>query len=380
MIRKKITQEIANIDRSLLSAILILILFGWIMSFSATAFYFESYIYFIKNTFVISVSLIAGFLVLFIPTFVIHKYAKLLFRITILLLILVFVPYIGHSVNNSSRWIDLGLMYFQPSELMKIAMIIMMAKRLSIENKHIHKPFVGFLVNLAIIFSGCIFIVLEPDYGATMIIALSAAAIIFAAGTNFKQIIMEISLVLAIVSVGIILNMNRFIRLTTFWQTDLWENSAQSVYQTKQAMIGIARGEWFGTGLGAGIQKYGLLPERHTDMIFAIIGEELGILGMLFVMAMIFYIIIKCLLIARKAIHKNKRFSSYIAFGFAVLFSLQTIINIAMNIALIPPKGFTLMLISYGGSSMLISVIALAIILRIDIENKLKFSKENKYV
>ena len=224
------------------------------------------------------------------------------------------------------------------------------------------------------------FCILNISNGATLIISLSAIAMIFAAGGYIKQILLSAGISVLGVLIFMLFNENRWLRLTSFWQGNLWENSANSVFQTKQALIGIARGEWFGTGLGAGIQKYQLLPERHTDMIFALIGEELGIFGMLFVIIMLLYIIIKGLSIAQEAIKKGKRYSSYVAFGICILFSMQTMINIGMNIALLPPKGFTLPLISYGGSSLLFTVISLAIILRIDMENKERYSKEKKYV
>ena len=150
---------------------------------------------------------------------------------------------------------------------------------------------------------------------------------------------------------------NRLDRLVSFWSEDLWRDDAK-IYQTQQALIGIARGDWFGTGLGAGIQKYYLLPERHTDMIFAVIGEELGVLGMLFVLFSFLFILLKGFSISKVALQKGRLFSSYVVFGICTWFAMQITVNIGMNLGLLPPKGFTLPLLSYGGTSMIFSIIA----------------------
>ena len=164
------------------------------------------------------------------------------------------------------------------------------------------------------------------------------------------------------------------------WNGDIWNSEDPRLDQTKAALIGIARGDWFGTGLGGGIQKYGLLPERHTDMIFAVIGEELGILGMLFVILSFAYILTKGFNIAKLALKKGRKYSSYVVFGICTWFAMQITVNIGMNLELLPPKGFTLPLISYGGTSMIFTIISLAIILRVDMENKTNYSKQRKYV
>ncbi len=145
-------------------------------------------------------------------------------------------------------------------------------------------------------------------------------------------------------------------------------------------MIGIARGEWFGTGLGGGIQKYSLLPEPQTDMIFAVIGEELGILGMLFVLFSYTYILGKGFNIAKIALKKGRKYSSFVAFGICTWFAMQITVNIGMNLGLLPPKGFTLPLLSYGGTSIISSIISLAILMRVDMENRTNYAKQREYV
>jgi len=362
-------------DKSLLSAIIALIIFGWIMSFSASLAYFESYSYFFKQTLFIIIALAAGLGILNTPISVLQKYSIPLFILSIVLLIVVFFPKpIGHEVNGSSRWINFVFFKFQPSELMKLSMILFMAGFLIRQEKDVRSPWMGFFKTLLIIGIADVLLLLETDFGALLIISLTALAMLFAAGSYLKQLSIVTTSLFAVVGILIAFNPNRLDRLTSFW------NDYTQVHQTYQALIGIARGEWFGTGLGGGIQKYALLPERHTDMIFATIGEELGIVGMLFVLLSFSYILIRGFNIAKLALKKGRKYSSYVVFGICTWFAMQVTVNIGMNLALLPPKGFTLPLLSYGGTSMIFAVISLAIILRVDMENKTNYSKQRKYV
>ena len=365
-------------DKSLLSAILLLIVFGWIMSFSASLAYFESYSYFFKQTLFICIGLSAGLIVLRTPISVLQKYSVPLFALSLALLIIVFFPKpIGHEVNGSARWINFIYFKFQPSELMKLSMILFMAGFLIRQEKDVRSPWMGFVKTLLIVGCADILLLLETDLGATIIVSLSAMAMLFAAGSYLKQLGIVLLGFFALMGVLITLIPNRLARLTSFWQGDLW---GENVYQTQQALIGIARGDWFGTGLGAGVQKYGLLPERHTDMIFAVIGEELGVVGMLFVIFSFAFILTKGFTIAQSALKKGRKYSSYVAFGICTWFAMQITVNIGMNLGLLPPKGFTLPLLSYGGTSMIFAIISLAIILRIDMESKTHYSKQRQYV
>ena len=367
-------------DKALLSAILMLIIFGWIMMLSASLAYFDSYTYFYKQTLFIFMGLSAGLITLNTPISVLQKYSIPLFILTIVLLAVVFLPSpIGHSANGSTRWINFVYFKFQPSELMKLSMVLFMAGFLIRQEKDLRKPWMGFLKTLLIIGIADLLILFETDLGATLIISLTALAMLYAAGSYLKQLGIVTFGVFALVGVIIINYPNRLDRLVSFWSEDLWRSDAK-IYQTQQALIGIARGDWFGTGLGAGIQKYYLLPERHTDMIFAVIGEELGVLGMLFVLLSFLYILLKGFSIAKLALQKGRHYSSYVVFGICTWFAMQITVNIGMNLGLLPPKGFTLPLLSYGGTSMIFSIIALAIVLRVDMENRTKYSKQRNYV
>ena len=368
-------------DKQLLSAILALIIFGWIMMLSASLAYFSSYSFFIKQTLFIFMGLIAGLITLNTPISILQKYSIPLFIFSLILLVVVFFPPpIGHTVNGSTRWINFGFFKFQPSELMKLSMILFMAGFLIRQEKDIRKPWRGFMKTLIIISLTDLLLLFETDFGATLIISLTAMAMLYAAGVFLKQLSIVTSFVIILIGIFIASNSNRMARLTSFWVDDFWGSSDPKVHQTQQALIGIARGDWLGTGLGAGIQKYSLLPERHTDMIFAVIGEELGVLGMLFVLLSFLYILLKGFSIAKLALQKGRHYSSYVAFGICTWFAMQITVNIGMNLGLLPPKGFTLPLLSYGGTSMIFSIIALAIVLRIDMENRTKYSKQRDYV
>jgi len=368
-------------DKALLASILTLLIFGWLMSFSASLAYFSSYSFFFKQTVFICAGLFAGLIILNTPISTLQKYSIPLFILSLILLTVVFFPPpIGHTVNGSTRWINFVFFKFQPSELMKLSMVLFMAGFLIRQEKDIRKPWKGFLKTLVIIGIADALLLLETDFGATLIISLTALAMLYAAGVFLKQLSIVTAGLFAVVGIFIFLNPNRIARLTSFWVDDFWASNDAKVHQTQQALIGIARGDWFGTGIGAGIQKYSLLPERHTDMIFAVIGEELGILGMMFVLLSFLFILLKGFKIAKVALQKGRYYSSYVVFGICTWFAMQITVNIGMNLGLLPPKGFTLPLLSYGGTSMIFAIISLAIILRVDMENRTKYSKQRHYV
>lgn len=368
-------------DMSLLSVILALLIFGWIMSFSASLSYFSSYSFFAKQTLFILMGLSSGLIILNTPISVLQKYSIPLFILSLILLMVVFLPSpIGHEVKGSTRWINFVYFKFQPSELMKLSMVLFMAGFLIRQEKDIRKPWIGFIKTMAIIGITGLLILLETDIGATLIIALTAMAMLYAAGSYIKQLTIVTTVLFLLMAIVASLIPNRVERFMSFWTDDFWNDANPKLDQTKAALVGIARGDWFGTGLGGSIQKFKALPERHTDMIFAVIGEELGFIGMLFVLLSFLYILLKGFAIAKTALQKGRNYSSYVVFGICTWFSMQITVNIGMNLGLLPPKGFTLPLLSYGGTSMIFAIISLAIILRVDMENRTKYFKQKEYV
>ena len=366
-------------DTKLLVTIVVLIIFGWILSFSASLAHFDSYSYVRKQGFYIVLGLIVGFFVLKTPLSFFKLHSRKLFIFSLILLGIVLLPDpIGFSANGARRWINFVVFKFQPSEMMKLAMILFMAGFLIRQEKEVTGSLTGIGKTLLIVASSGLLTMLETDLGATIIITITALSMLFIAGPYIKELLMAGAGILGGLALYVFFDPTRLDRWLSFWMNDLW--GKDGVHQTQQALIGIGRGDWTGTGLGAGIQKYTKLPESHTDMIFAIIGEELGIIGMLFVLFSFAYIINKGFSIAKEALKHGRKYSSYVAFGICTWFSMQVGVNIAMNLGLIPIKGFTLPLISYGGSSMIFSIIALAIILRIDMENRAPYSKQRDYV
>jgi cell division protein FtsW len=366
-------------DTKLLVTIVVLIIFGWILSFSASLAHFDSYSYVRKQGFYIVLGLIVGFFVLKTPLSFFKLHSRKLFIFSLILLGIVLLPDpIGFSANGARRWINFVVFKFQPSEMMKLAMILFMAGFLIRQEKEVTGSLTGIGKTLLIVASSGLLTMLETDLGATIIITITALSMLFIAGSYIKELLMAGAGILGGLALYVFFDPTRLDRWLSFWMNDLW--GKDGVHQTQQALIGIGRGDWTGTGLGAGIQKYTKLPESHTDMIFAIIGEELGIIGMLFVLFSFAYIINKGFSIAKEALKHGRKYSSYVAFGICTWFSMQVGVNIAMNLGLIPIKGFTLPLISYGGSSMIFSIIALAIILRIDMENRAPYSKQRDYV
>ncbi len=366
-------------DTKLLVTIVVLIIFGWILSFSASLAHFDSYSYVRKQGFYIVLGLIVGFFVLKTPLSFFKLHSRKLFIFSLILLGIVLLPDpIGFSANGARRWLNFVVFKFQPSEMMKLAMILFMAGFLIRQEKEVTGSLTGIGKTLLIVASSGLLTMLETDLGATIIITITALSMLFIAGSYIKELLMAGAGILGGLALYVFYDPTRLDRWLSFWMNDLW--GKDGVHQTQQALIGIGRGDWTGTGLGAGIQKYTKLPESHTDMIFAIIGEELGIIGMLFVLFSFAYIINKGFSIAKEALKHGRKYGSYVAFGICTWFSMQVGVNIAMNLGLIPIKGFTLPLISYGGSSMIFSIIALAIILRIDMENRAPYSKQRDYV
>jgi cell division protein FtsW len=369
-------------DFTLLTTILVLITLGWIISFSASLGKFGSYSFVLKQSLSILIGLVSGLVILNLKTSHLRKISPVLYFLTLILLAAVFLPSpIGVTVNNSTRWINLVVYNFQPSEMMKIVVILFMAGFLVRQEKDLKHPWLVLSKTLLIVGTPAILLMLEIDLGAAIIVTLTALSMLLVAGTYLKQLWYVGFTLFSAAGIYItFFDTVRKERMFEFWQEDLWTNSSARVYQTKQALIGIARGDWTGTGIGAGIQKYSKLPEAHTDMIFSVIGEELGIIGMLSVLFAFAYIIGKGFNIAKHALKNRRKYSSYVAFGICSWFSMQISVNIAMNLGLVPPKGFTLPLISYGGTSMIFSIIALAILLRIDMENRAEYQIQRQYV
>jgi cell division protein FtsW len=281
----------------------------------------------------------------------------------LILLILVLLPGIGHKVNGSTRWIGLGALTIQVSELTKFSVILYLAGYLVRKDKEIKTRWIGFVKPLALLGIISFLLLLEPDFGATSVILATALGMMFLANIRLSQFIALFAVIAFVLALIAISSPYRLQRITTFLHP--WENAFDSGYQLTQSLIAFGRGGFIGVGLGNSIQKLFYLPEAQTDFLFAVVAEELGFLGEAIVIALFVILVGRALRIGKLAFLQEKPYEAYVAFGFALWLGIQSIINIGVNEGLLPTKGLTLPLMSYGGNSLLINCMVLAILLRI---------------
>lgn len=326
--------------------------------------------YLMRHAFSMAIAVMAAIALFRIPSAAWQKAAPILFLVAGALLIVVFVPGIGREVKGSWRWISLGpLGNFQPSELMKLATVIYAADytvRKAALMGSIQKGFLPmFLVMLFI--AGLL--QMEPDLGATMVIVAIAMGILFLGGLNLRLFLLLLLLVIAGVVALIQAEPFRVARMLNFM--DPWVDPLGAGYQITHALMAVGRGGWFGVGLGESVEKLAYLPEAHTDFLIAILGEELGAVGILAVMGLFAWVIWRAFSIGWQASLMGRNFQALVAQGVAVWMGAQCFINIGVNLGALPAKGLTLPFMSYGGSGLLVNCLAIALVLRVDYENRL---------
>lgn len=286
------------------------------------------------------------------------------------LLVLVLVPGIGREVNGSSRWLDLGLFNLQPSELAKVFIVIYLAAFLERHPEEVRENWSGFLKPLLVIGAAVVLLHLEPDHGALVILMLTGFCMIFLAGARLYRFLLMLFLFAGAGTYMAITKPYVVERLSSYLNPWAPENVYGSGYQVAQAQIAFGRGEWFGVGLGNSIQKLYFLPEAHNDFVFAIIGEELGLAGVAVVIALFCVLVYKAFAIGKAAEQGNRWFEAFFAYGLGLLFAGQALINIGVNINLLPTKGLTLPFLSYGGASLIVSCFMAALLVRIEYETE----------
>ena len=365
-------------DQPLVWVTLLLMLFGMVMVYSASISLpdspkFSNYknTYFLQRqaTFIV-ISLIAGLLVFRIRIADWQRFAPWLFVATLLLLVLVFVPGLGVTVNGGKRWLNLKLFNLQPSELMKVVAVLYAADYTVRKQQFMHKLTKGFMPMAGAIGLVGLLLLMEPDLGAFGVIVCIAMGILFLGGMNAIWF-SGIGALLVFIFVTIIA-LSPFRRARMFAYLDPWQedNAMNKAYQLTHSLIAFGRGELFGVGLGGSVEKLHYLPEAHTDFLLAVIGEELGLAGVLVVIAMFYWLVKRAFDIGRQAIAIDQTFAGLAAKGIGIWIGVQTFINMGVNLGLLPTKGLTLPLMSYGGSGVLINCVGLAILLRIDYENR----------
>jgi cell division protein FtsW len=271
-------------------------------------------------------------------------------------------------VNGSTRWINLGIIRLQVSEPAKLLAFIYMAGYLVRRGDEVRNSGAGFLKPLGLLLVAAVLLLLEPDFGATVVLMTTALVMMFMAGVSLWKFGGLIALAGAAFASLAILSPYRLNRLTAF--IDPWNDPFNTDFQLTQSLIAIGRGEWFGVGLGASIQKLFYLPEAHTDFVFAVFAEEMGLVGITVLLGLYAFVVFRSYRIAATAEQGGNLFAAYLAYGIGTWLGIQAIINIGVNTGLLPTKGLTLPLMSYGGSSMLVSCVAIALLLRIDYETR----------
>ncbi len=360
-------------DRYLLLALISVILLGLLMVSSASIvisnkLYQQPFHYLFKQLSLLAVGAVMVYALLKIEIEEWYQLGPLLLLAAGALLILVLIPGIGHQVNGSMRWLNLGILRLQVSEIVKLFVIIYLAGYIVRHTQELQQQVTGFLKPMLLLGVIALLLLCQPDFGATVVIVATALGMLFLGGVRLWQFALLLIAVLSVLAVLAISSPYRLQRLTTFLQP--WANQFDSGYQLTQSLIAFGRGGWFGVGLGESIQKLFYLPEAHTDFLFAVLAEELGLLGVLMVMLLFAVIVARGFIIARTAYRQTRWFASYLAYGLSLWLALQVAINLGVNAGVLPTKGLTLPFMSYGGSSLLVSCMLAALLLRIDYENR----------
>ena len=374
-------KESIIVDRSLLMAVVLVASLGWLMVTSASMDWsqrnFGNIFYVsIRHGIFLCLGAAVAWVVLRIPLSVWRTFSALLVVLSLALLVLVLIPGVGREINGSVRWLSLGFMNAQPSEFAKLATILYMASYLDRRRDEVQSKWSGFIKPLFVLSLLAVLLLLEPDFGAVVVLMLATLGLLFLGGVKAGQFILTTVVVLSASVIILLSSPYRLKRLTGYWQPWTEENVYGSGYQLTQSLIAFGRGEFSGVGLGNSIQKLFYLPEAHTDFVFAIWAEEMGLFGSLIILGLFVFIFIRSMKLGRTAFKANQFFAAYIAYGLALLIGFQAFINLGVNVGLLPTKGLTLPFVSYGGSSLLICFIALGLLLRVHHEMETSNAKK----
>ncbi|WP_411877965.1 putative lipid II flippase FtsW [Polaromonas sp. YR568] len=371
--------RMAGFDQALLWVTVALLMWGLVMVYSASvampdnpkfARYAHTH-FVVRHMLSLAVAFIVAVLAFQVPLATWEKVAPWLFVVSLLLLILVLVPFIGKGVNGARRWISLGIMNFQPSELAKFAVLLYAADYM-VRKMEVKERFFRAVMPMAIAIAIVgLLLLAEPDMGAFMVISVIAMGILFLGGVNARMFFVIAGVV--VIAFSLMVMLSEWRRERIFAYLDPWSDkySMGKGYQLSHSLIAFGRGEIFGVGLGGSIEKLHWLPEAHTDFLMAVIGEEFGLLGVLVVIGLFMWMTRRIMHIGRQSIALDRLFAGLVAQGVGIWIGFQTFINIGVNLGALPTKGLTLPLMSYGGSAILMNLISLAVVLRIDYENRL---------
>lgn len=363
--------SLPEFDPWLLGAAVALLAFGLVMVGSASIAYAERmthspFHYLERQVAFAAVGLLVGYSILRTRLVYWERAGAALLVIALLLLVVVLVPGIGRTVNGATRWLPLGFVNLQVSELAKLFVIIYLAGYLVRRGTAVRTTAKGFFVPMGLLsLVGLLFLV-QPDFGATVVLFAASLGMLFLGGVRLWLFGAWMGAVLTAFAILAISSPYRMARITSF--LDPWQDPFNSGFQLTQSLIAIGRGEWFGVGLGASIQKLSYLPEAHTDFLFAILGEEFGLFGVVVVIGLFALLVQRTFAAAARAEREGHAFAAHLGYGLGLWLGVQAFINIGVNMGVLPTKGLTLPLMSYGGSSMVVSCMVVALLLRIDHE------------
>lgn len=371
--------KILDLDYPLLWIVISLLSIGIVMVYSSSITMpdfpkyasYKNYTFLLRHCISIIFSTIISLIIFRIPIATWNKFAPNFFLIALFFLIITLIPQLGKDVNGARRWIRFGLISVQPSEIMKLATTIYVANYTARKQEYMQSFLKGFLpIAFVISFVGIV-LLLEPDMGAVIMIIIITMGVLFLGGVSGKIFSGLIAIAVSVFTMIIWLSPWRRERI--FAYLDPWnkEYVQSRAYQLTHSLIAFGRGDWLGVGLGKSVEKLNYLPEAHTDFILAVIGEELGFISVMIIMLLFSWIVYRAFKIGLQALTLDRIFSALIAKGIGILFGTQGFINMGVNLGLLPTKGLTLPLISYGGSGILLNCIAISILLRIDYENRL---------
>ncbi|MFK7893932.1 MAG: putative lipid II flippase FtsW [Granulosicoccus sp.] len=356
-------------DHALLICVLSLGLFGAAMIASASmAFAQETYqspFYFVKRQLIfLSIGCVLALIAYRLPLTVWEKFGPHLIIVSLVCLSLVLVPGIGKEVNGSRRWIDLGVFTVQVSEVVKLFIVVYLAGYLVRRRHLVQTTFGGFIRPLVLMCIASALLLMEPDFGAAVIIALTAMLMLFVAGVRFSQFISLVAVLGAVASLLIMMSPYRLRRFGSF--LDPFSDPYDTGFQLTQSLIAIGSGGLAGVGFGNSVQKLFYLPEAHTDFLFAVLCEELGFIGAIALILVYCFIVWRCFQLYRLAERQGKRFAGFVALGIGIWIGLQSFVNMGVNLGILPTKGITLPLVSYGGSSAIVFAVTFALLLRVE--------------
>ncbi|WP_347252453.1 putative lipid II flippase FtsW [Legionella sp.] len=370
---KPSNKPIALYDKWLMGAVLGLLIIGLMMVASSsimisTKYYHQPFHFLIRQFCYLFAGFLAAIVVMRVDSSVWEKISKPLLLVCLLMLLIVLIPGIGRSVNGSRRWLAFGPIGIQVSELAKMTMIFYVAGYLVRQQVSVQQSILGFIRPMIILGLIAVLLLLEPDFGATVVITGTIMSMLFLAGVKLRY---YIGLVITVICCLVMLALSspyRVARLTAFLNP--WADQFNSGYQLTQSLIAFGRGGGLGVGLGESVQKLFYLPEAHTDFLFAVLAEELGLLGVSLVIILYSILVIRGLMIGFNAHSQERLFAAFTAYGLTFWLGLQAAINMGVNSGLLPTKGLTLPMLSYGGASMVVNCVVIALLLRIDHENR----------